>query len=294
MPLQQLVEYFNDRLELEHSNGFRPFTLQDSAVKAQFGPIRLGSTLLPIRQTQATSTVCGHIAQLEIATAQHQPLQDSELPYLLHDQPDNEKGSTAAIVNFDRLTRTVHMLNYLPLTHQDEILFLDVDPRHILGIKEDHGAYFEEIIIKCGLQTQQVAIGLMLEDVHARFFPAFLKGLHNYQRRGYRLALKFNANGLEKPVFELIEKIAPDFVGISVQGLEQFQDISAIGRIQQLNSLAASIEARSLLLNVEDKFQAELARKASFNLVQGDYFEHPVTSTNRPVPHSFPANRVHW
>ena len=297
MPLQQLVEYFNDRLEQEHSNGFRPFTLQDSTVKAQFGPIRLASTLLPIRQTLATATISGHIAQLEIATAHHQPLQDSELPYLLHDQPNTDNGNTAAIINFDRLSRTVHMLNYLPLTHLGDILFLDVDPRHILGIKEDHGAYFEEIIVKCGLQTQHVAIGLTLEQVHARFFPAFLKGLHNYQRRGYRLALKFNGYALEKPVFELIEKIAPDFVGISAQGLEQIQDASTFGKIQQLNSLTASIEARSLLLHVEDKFQAELARKAGFNLVQGDYFEQAITSVNRPDTRLSSASRMsnaHW
>jgi hypothetical protein len=42
------------------------------------------------------------------------------------------------------------MLNYLPMSHLGKTLFVEVDPRHILSVKKDHGAYFEEIIIKCG------------------------------------------------------------------------------------------------------------------------------------------------
>jgi hypothetical protein len=52
------------------------------------------------------------------------------------------------------------MLNYLVLAHLQGVLFLEVDPRHILGIKQDHGAYFEDVIRQCGLETKNVAIVL--------------------------------------------------------------------------------------------------------------------------------------
>jgi EAL domain-containing protein (putative c-di-GMP-specific phosphodiesterase class I) len=45
--------------------------------------------------------------------------------------------------------------------------------------------------------------------------------------------------------------------------------------------LIASIDGQSILLNIEDKRSAALARKAGFTLVQGDYFEQPITSANR-------------
>ena len=49
MPLQQLVEYFNDRLEREHNLGFRPFILNNEKAEGLFGPIRVGTQLLTLR-----------------------------------------------------------------------------------------------------------------------------------------------------------------------------------------------------------------------------------------------------
>jgi len=277
MPLQQLVEYFNDRLELEHNNGFRPFLLQDGQVHGLFGPIQLGSVLTPIRETLRSAHIVGHAAQLSVAANPIQPLQSNELENLLAFPPD--QGANAdSIINFDRLSRTVHMLNYLPQSHLDGLLFLDVDPRHIIGIKEDHGAYFEEIIVKCGLQTNNVAIALTVNSAYARFYPSLLKGLQNYQRHGYRLALKLDVHTLEKSATELIERAAPDFVALSAQHLERVRDSQLLHKIQQLNGLAASIDARSLLLNIDDKRSAALARQTGFQLVQGDYYEQPITS----------------
>lgn len=56
MPLQQLVEYFNDRLEQEHNDGVRPFVLENGAAHGLFGPIKVGSVLAPIRKPCATRT----------------------------------------------------------------------------------------------------------------------------------------------------------------------------------------------------------------------------------------------
>ena len=72
-----------------------------------------------------------------------------------------------SIINLDRLCRTIHMLNYLIYSHNGGMLFLDVDPRHILGIQQDHGAYFEEIIIKCGLATRNVVISMTINSFYA-------------------------------------------------------------------------------------------------------------------------------
>ena len=273
MPLQQLVEYFNDRLEQEHNTGFRPFVLEQGAVHGLYGPIRIGSRLSPIRQTLNSAQIIGHTAQLTVAANQSGEIQGSELENLLA-FPAEQSAKTESIVNFDRLSRAVHMLNYLPQAHLQELLFLDVDPRHILGVKEDHGAYFEEVIVKCGLQTGNVAIAMTVNSVYARFYQSLLKGLHNYQRRGYRLALKFDYHALEKSAIELISRAAPEFVALSAQNLERIRDNELLEKLQQLNGLIKSINGQSLMLNIEDQATAALARKTDFDLVQGEYFEH--------------------
>jgi len=273
MPLQQLVEYFNDRLEQEHNSGFRPFSLDNGKVYGSFGPIRISSELSPIRRTLCSTQVVGHSARLSVTAQQAPVIQECELDNLLQ-LPSAPIANTESIINFDRLSRAVHMLNYLPQSHLDELLFLDVDPRHILGVKEDHGAYFEEIIVKCGLQTGNIAIAMTVNSIYARFFQSLLKGLDNYQRRGYRIALKFDYHTLEKSALDLISRAAPDFVGLSAHNLERIRDNKLLEKLQQLNSLISSINGQSIMLNIEDKQTATVARKTDFDLVHGDYFEH--------------------
>jgi len=157
MPLQHLVEYFNDRLGREHRSSFRPFILEEGKVNGLFGPIRIDSFFAPLRQTLKPTVMVGHKAQITVAPNKTQHLYANEIETLLA----NNSVSAAdfeSIINFDRLSRTVHMLNYLTLAHLQGILFLEVDPRHILGIKQDHGAYFEEVIAKCGMKTKNVVI----------------------------------------------------------------------------------------------------------------------------------------
>lgn len=274
MPLQQLVEYFNDRLEQEHHNSLRAFVLEAGKVYGLFGPIRLTTQLTPIRETLRSVTTIGHSAQLKIAANPCHFLESLEYEQLINAAPATTAGFDS-VINFDRLSRTVHMLNYLPQSHLDKLLFLDVDPRHILGIKEDHGAYFEEIINKCGLETQHVTIGLTINSVYARLYPTLLKGLENYQRRAYRILLKFDVNVLPKATEELILRLAPDFVGVSAINLDQIRDSQQLTKLHDLHSLTASVHGRSILFDVEDKRHANLARQIGFNLVQGDYLEHP-------------------
>lgn len=293
MPLQQLVEYFNDRLEQEHNAGFRPFILRDGGVHAMFGPICIGSTLKPIRETLRTAHLVGHAAHLSVVPHTAQPLQNQELENLLALEPA-QNTQPESIINFDRLSRAVHMLNYLPQAHLDEVLFLEVDPRHILGVKEDHGAYFEEVIVKCGLQTRNVAITMTVNKIYARYYQTLLKGLQNYQRRGYRLALKFDYHTLEKPAIELIARAAPDFVGLSAQHLERIRDNKLPEKLQLLNSLVDSVAGRSLMLDIEDKRSAALARQTGFDLVEGAYFEQPLLAAADQTQNIRPSRQAHY
>lgn len=272
MPLQQLVEYFNDRLEREHNSQVRPFIIESDHVIGLFGSIRIGSRLSPIRETARGSHVVGYAAQLCVGSNQVSP--EGEIERLVSGAPPSPDGKES-IINFDRLSRTVHMLNYLPRTHLDELLFLDVDPRHILGVKEDHGAYFEEVIVKCGLETSRVVIGLKINQDYTHFYPLLLKGLQNYQKRGYRLNLGLAYPADDKAVNDFISRAAPDFVGLSALDLDQARDNRKLENLQKIERLVTSLNGRTVLFDIEDKRNAALTRQAGFGLVQGRYFEQP-------------------
>lgn len=291
MSLQQVVEYFNDRLEQEYQSGFRPFILEAGAVHGILGPIRIGSIVKPLRKTLRSTQVIGHIAKQEIAANRPQPLKsrESEKPQIMPSQPRPDYES---VINFDRLSRAVHLLNYIPHAHPDEPLFLDVDPRHILGIKEDHGAYFEEMIVRCGLKTGNITISLAINDVYVRFYSALLKGLDNYQRRGYRVSLRFDYPRLEKTSIELLSRAGPDYVALSADDLERKHDARILEKLNNFTSLADSINSHSILLNVDDKRSVLLARQANFDLLHGKYFEQPDAAgidNSLPIRHGEPA-----
>lgn len=277
MPLQQLVEYFNDRFGQEHHASFRPFVLDGQQVSGLFGPIKINTFFTPLRQTQKLSAIKAYAARLHVSTYEIQHLYANDIENLLVSNRSPGKD-VDSIVNFDRLCRTVHMLNYLPLTHLQELLFLEVDPRHILGIKQDHGAYFEEVITRCGLATKQVVIVLSVNIPNLAYVPVLVEGLENYRRRGYKIALKFDYVAQDGHIFNLVETLAPNFVSLSTRYLDQLQDSSLLKKLQHIKTVVAESGGLSILQQVDHKKSALLARHASFDWVQGSYYEQTHAS----------------
>lgn len=282
MPLQQLVNHFNDRFEKEHHSNIRPFILKNNLVTGVFGPIGISSTYLPVRQTADNVAIAGHIAQLLVAPAAN-GLQEGRVTDLGNLVTDTVKEPVdfQAIINLDRLSRTVHMLNYLPYSHLGGVLFLDVDPRHILSVKQDHGVYFEEIIVKCGLTTKNVAISLTINNFYALHHSQLLEGLNNYRQRGYQIALNignlYTANGL----VDLITKLSPNYLRVTVPLAEEISSESgniiwpsALRALKELQDLSGG---QTILQQVDRQDQAFIVSTVGFDLVQGNYYDKLAT-----------------
>jgi hypothetical protein len=272
MPLLHLVDYFNDRLGREHRSSFRPFVLEEGKVSGLFGPIRIDSFFAPLRKTLKPTVIVGHIAQIAVATNKTQHLCESEIEILL---ANNSVPATdfESIINFDRLCRTVHMLNYLTLAHLQGTLLLEVDPRHILGIKQDHGAYFGEVIAQCGLDTKNVVIVLAVNSQYARYYQELIHGLENYRDRGYQIALKFDYLAQKTETFDLIAKISPNYVSVSARNMEdKVHDDAILVKLHQLKARVASVGGQSILHQVDEKKSDLLARNTGFDLVEGGYY----------------------
>ncbi len=268
MPLQQLVNHFNDRFEKEHHSSLHPFILENNRVSGIFGPIRIGSTFTPVRSAENNDLLTGHIAQFSVA------------PYdgFRHSQADsqNTPADFQSIINLDRLSRTVHMLNYLPFSHLGGVLFLDVDPRHVVGVTSNHGAYFEEVIEKCGLATKNVVISIAVNNFYALHHDEILEGLQNYRQRGYQVALNighlYTANGL----VDLITKLAPDYLRVNAPGSGHDDldvQITWPSALSSLKELLDLVGGQTVLQQVDEKEQAFIVSTMGYKLVQGRYYD---------------------
>ena len=272
MPLQHLVEYFNDRFEREHYSGFRPFVLNEGKVGGLYGKIRIDSSFTPLRQALKPAVIVGHTSQITITPNKIQQLFANET---VAQRAKNSVKVTdiESIVNFDRLCRTVHMLNYLTLSHLQGVLCLEVDPRHIMDIKQDHGAYFEEVIARCGLETKNVVIVLVVNSQYAFYYQELVIGLDNYRRRGYQIALKFDYLALGRQAFSLIARLSPNYVSFSARHIEDhmLEDIF-LAKLYQFKIRVASVGGKSILQQIDEKNADFLARYTGFDLVEGEYY----------------------
>lgn len=272
MALIDLVEYFNDRFEREHQAHYRPLILENNFVTGLFRQLRISSIFSPLRQISNVTNVSGHAVKIKVSA--------NESPYLHNYEIDNlalNSGETylhfESVINFDRLARTVHMLNYLPLAQSNRVLFLEVDPRHILGIKKDHGAYFESVIEQCGLTTQNTVIVLAITSSYVKYNDALVRGLSNYRRRGYQIALRFDHLISDKHVFDLISKLTPDYVSLSARQIEIENGTNALAKLHALKRVISTTQGKGILRQIDRKKSELLARQSGFDLVEGSYYE---------------------
>lgn len=272
MALIDLVEYFNDRFEREHQAHYRPLILENNFVTGLFGQLRISSIFSPLRQISNVTNVSGYAVKIKVSA--------NESPYLHNYEIDNLALNSSetylhfeSVINFDRLARTVHMLNYLPLAQANRVLFLEVDPRHILGIKKDHGAYFESVIEQCGLTTQNTVIVLAITSSYVKYNDALVRGLSNYRRRGYQIALRFDHLISDKHVFDLISKLTPDYVSLSARQIEIENGTNALAKLHALKRVISTTQGKGILRQIDRKKSELLARQSGFDLVEGSYYE---------------------
>ncbi|MGZ8218556.1 EAL domain-containing protein [Methylomagnum sp.] len=269
MPLQHLVDYFNQRFIEENGLTEPPLAYDGQRVDGRFGGFAFTSRLQPVRLSGSPSFVVGHDAAPWVATLPDSGT-DSEALLFADDTPN--------IVSLDRLSRTVHMLNYLPIAHDDGTLFLHVHPRHVLTVKRDHGAYFESIIQRCGLPLRRVAITLTVSPAHDHHLSLLLERLRTYRDRGYATAIKFDDlagdSFLERFCIEFLYRFAPDFVRFDSRYFQKTgQDWGNHRRRASLLSAIRRLDTQWVVEGVRSESDAQLARALTADFVQGSYYD---------------------
>ena len=271
MPLHDLVDYFNQRIIDEQGLKFPPLALRCGQVESRFGDLRLATEFHPIRRADNPELIFGHDATLQ---AFEPETSQATAARVFH------AADVGSIINLDRLCRTIHMLNYLPVAHEEGHLFLHVHPRHVLGVKRDHGAYFEEVIFRCGLSPRRVVITVPVTPLYDRQLTSLFEGLKNYQQRGYGTAIKFdnqaNEAFLERYCIEFLYRMTPDFVRLDggfFSDLRRNEDDSR--RKTTLLSVIQGIDTQFLVEGIASEKDEQLAKVLRADLVRGSFYERP-------------------
>ncbi|HEX9390819.1 MAG TPA: EAL domain-containing protein [Usitatibacteraceae bacterium] len=243
-------------------SGFPLTTLADGRVVGEFHQSRLASVFQPIVPANGGDAI-GHHGYLRVASAGGNAL----APYHLFAQAVDD----AALVKLDRLTRSLHAINYFHQAAPHGKLFLNVEQRLLTTVANEHGLVFESILGELGVKPERVVISLPNEALSN---PALLvRSILSYRNRGYGVMI--HVNSITDPGLGRLFLAEPHYVQADMPPAE-----SAALAGKMLHSLKRA-GFRVVARKVETGQQAELAREIGFDLIHGFHIGLPRTTLAR-------------
>ncbi len=182
----------------------------------------------------------------------------------------------ADIIHIDRLSRTLHALNFLiqegGTAHYQGALHLNVHLEHLLTVSADHGRVFEEILRGCGLAPSSFVLELVEFPVRDRLH--LRNAIGAWQTRGYRVAIDaFGRNHLHigrvlalSPDLIKIDRTALDAALLSPRHRELLSYAVAAARDHGVDMIATGVDSDRLRLAIE---------KIGITRAQGELFGAP-------------------
>ncbi|WP_020167659.1 MULTISPECIES: EAL domain-containing protein [Methylotenera] len=227
--------------------------------------VQLNSAFQPIYDSVA-GDLFGHEALLRPSLGGELP-STSEFAYSYAEQ-------SGKLVQFDRVSRALHVLNFKQIYDENGLLFLAVHPNLLISVNA-HGKVFERILHANSVPTERVVIqideGLVAQD------KQLIDAINNYRDRGYRIAIEHFGN--TNSHVDRLWKLAPDFVKFDASLIQQAETNDNLYKV--LPSLIAgvkAIDARAVVTGVETQSQLNIAIESGATLLQGDFLGKAVAA----------------
>ncbi len=245
-------------------------TVQKGLVCSFMG-MHLASAFQPV--LQADDKVAGREALLRAST--------HELGELAPDAAFDNAVGARRLVQFDRLVRTIHLLNHSNNFDEQELLFLKVHPL-LLSSVSDHGRTFEQILHYYSVPTSRVVIEIKESAVkdEARLQEA----VSNYRSLGYKIAVgNFGAAYFSGVAYSSLDKVLnlrPDIVKLDGELIRKAEHNYRVERlIRGLAEIFHELGAQVHIEGIETAGQLAIARDTGADLLQGYYLGRPEFGT---------------
>ena len=232
---------------------------------SKFLGIDLGSAFQPIYDS-AAGDLYGHEALLRASLGQAQAV-NPEFAFGFAEQ-------SGRLVKFDRVCRTLHLLNFRRIYQENGLLFLNVHPELLLSVNA-HGRVFERILHAHSIPTRRVVIEIRESAIEPT--KPLKEAVDNYRSRGYQIAI--DGFGRRHSNLDRLWKLAPSFVKLD-HTLIHAAATNAKARIALLRlvDLIRGLEAQPVIQGIETQPQLELAIESGSTLLQGNLLGQPVTA----------------
>ncbi|HEY6895881.1 MAG TPA: EAL domain-containing protein [Rhodocyclaceae bacterium] len=267
MTVHQLKQFFTPRgqaLLPGFDDLWQALAFGPQEVAASFAGFSLHSAFQPIFDLKRRSTI-GHEALLRA----HGPSGATLSPEVVFATADDP----AQLVGLDRLCRTLHALNFLRQESGDGgRLFLNVHPRHLLAVHEEHGKAFEAILKHCGIGPGRIVLEVLESGIEDT--GLLRRAVRNYRSRGYRIAV--DDFGRDHSNFERLLILEPDIVKFDRSLLLRATEDRRVRRVlRRLADIVHDLGAIAVLEGLEQPVHLQIANDAGIDWAQGYLLGRP-------------------
>lgn len=178
------------------------------------------------------------------------------------------------LVEFDRVSRTLHVLNFRQIYAENGLLFLNVHPKLLISVNE-HGKVFERILHANSVPTDRIVIEI--QEALIEHDLQLTEAIKNYRDRGYRIAIdRFGSN---QSHIDRLWKLTPDFVKLDLNLIQQAEtDKRVRSALPGLIKIIKDLGAKPIVTGIETQAQLDIALESGSSLFQGYFLAKPVTA----------------
>lgn len=260
--LERLRQEFKETLQLDLDD----YDLAEQSTgefNSTFLGVRLNTAFQPIYDSKA-GELYGHEALLR-------PSLGGELP----SSPDfafTYAEQAQKLVQFDRVSRTLHVLNFRQIYQENGLLFLKVHPKLLTEVSA-HGQVFEHILHSNALPTKRVVI-----EIHEgliEYDRLLFEAIENYRERGYKVAIEHF--GGRKTRLDRLWKLNLDYVKLDTSIIQQAENLPRLHKaLHGLIETIRDVGAEPVVTGIETQTQLDIAIASGAHLLQGYLLGKPA------------------
>ncbi len=227
--------------------------------------VQLNSAFQPIYDTQAGDLI-GHEAFLRPSLG-GELTSTPEFAFTYAEQ-------TGKLVQFDRVARTLHILNFKQIYAENGLLFLNVHPKLLVSVST-HGKVFERILHTNSVPTHRVVIEIKESEIEQD--KQLSEAIDNYRDRAYQISI--DGFGGKKSHIDRLWKLSPDFVKLDLSIIQQSASNHRVQKVlPSLINLIKESGAQPIITGIETQNQLDIAIESGGRFIQGYFLAKPANA----------------
>lgn len=178
------------------------------------------------------------------------------------------------LVQFDRVSRTLHVLNFRQIYAENGLLFLNVHPK-LLAEVNAHGKVFERILHANSVPTDRIVIEIQESGIEND--KKLADAIENYRDRGYHIAI--DDFGKKHSNLDRLWKLSPEYVKLDLTIIHEAETNPKVRKIlPSLINIIRDLGAKPIIEGIETQAQLDIAVQSGSTLLQGYFLGKPVVA----------------